>query len=141
VVTPAVSASFGSPADGATVSGTVEVTMNAGNTQGSPTQFLLRQDASTTLSSQSVSGSTATYMWNTASVPPGGHTLDLTVTDPAGRTGTASIHVSVSGGGGGFPDTTPPTAVITAPGNGAWTGNSIHVTAQATDDVGPATLK
>ena len=34
-----------------------------------------------------------------------------------------------------------PTAAITAPSNGAWTGNSIHVVAQATDNVGLATLK
>src|SRR5207248_5152052 len=44
---------------------------------------------------------------------------------------------STTGGG----DTTPPTVAITKPSNGAWTGNSINITATAGDNVGLATIK
>src|SRR5439155_11530256 len=84
---PPLTASITSPVNGATVSGTATVSMAAGNAQGSPTQFVLKLDNATTLSSQSVSsGSTATYAWNTSSVTGGAHILSLTVTDGAGRT-------------------------------------------------------
>src|SRR5205814_6646114 len=63
--------------------------------QGSPTQFLLKQDNATTIASQSVAGSTATASWNTTGVPAGSHTLNLTVTDAAGRTATAAVTVTV----------------------------------------------
>src|SRR5947208_6510455 len=102
-----------SPTTGSSVTGMVTVNMSATNAQGSPTQFLLKQDNTTTLSNQSVaSGSTATYAWDTSTVPAGTHTLDLTVTDGAGRTATASVTVTV---------TAPPalTAAITSPTNGS----------------------
>src|SRR5919198_406136 len=35
----------------------------------------------------------------------------------------------------------PPTVAITGPSSGAWTGNSIHVVATASDDVGVTSLK
>ena len=38
-------------------------------------------------------------------------------------------------------DPTPPTIVINNPSNGAWTGNSIKVTATAGDNVGLASIK
>jgi subtilisin family serine protease len=134
---PALAAAITSPASGMTVSGTVTVSMSASNAQGSPTQFVLKQDNATTISSQSVTGSTATAAWNTTGVAAGSHTLNLTVTDGAGRTATAAVTVTVSNGGG---DTTPPTVTISKPSNGAWTGNSIDVTATAGDNVGVASL-
>src|SRR5205823_430813 len=82
---------------GAAVSGTVTVNMAAGNAQGSPTQFVLQLDSAATLSTQSVSsGSTASYAWNTSGVASGAHTLNLSVTDGAGRTATASVSVTVA---------------------------------------------
>src|SRR5207249_11133024 len=109
-----LTASITSPAAGSTVGGTVTVNMAASNAQGSPTQFVLKLDNATTLSTQSVSGSTATYAWNTSGVTAGAHTLNLTVTDGAGRTASASVSVTVSG-------TPPPalTASITSPASGA----------------------
>src|SRR5205085_1306558 len=121
-----------------TVSGTVTVSMSASNAQGSPTQFLLKQDNATTLSSQSVAGNTATASWNTTGVPAGSHTLNLTVTDGAGRTAMAAVTVTVSNGGA---DPTPPTATITSPASGTWTGNSIALSASASDNVAVASLK
>ena len=133
---PALTASITSPASGATVSGTVTVNMAAGNASGSPTQFLLKLDSATTLSSQSVSGSAATYAWNTSGVAAGAHTLSLTVTDGAGRTATASVSVTVSSGGG-----TGPSVSITSPFNGDWIGNSVEVKSTASSSVGLTTLK
>ena len=54
-------------------------------------------------------------------------------------TATAAVSITVSNGTG-TGDTTPPTVAITKPSNGAWTGNSIDVTASGGDNVGLATL-
>ena len=136
---PALTASITSPASGATVSGMVTVNMAAGNAQGSPTQFLLQLDSAATLSSQSVSGATAAASWDTTTAANTTHTLNLTVTDGAGRTATAAITINVVNPTGG-PDTVPPSVTISKPSNGAWTGNSIDVTASAGDNVGMASL-
>jgi hypothetical protein len=123
-------ASITSPASGSSVSGTVAVNMSASNIQGSPTQFVLKLDNSTTLSTQSVpSGSTASFQWNTAGVSNGAHTLNLTVTDGAGRTASSAVSVTVANGTGGAPGA--PTVSITTPFNGDWTGNSLHIVATA----------
>src|SRR5205823_12596678 len=50
---------------------------------------------------------------------------------------TAAVTVTVSNGGG---DPVPPSVTISKPSNGAWTGNSIDVTASAGDNVGMASL-
>jgi hypothetical protein len=87
---PALSASFTSPAAGATVSGTTTVAMSAaGGT--APYTYTLRIDGT-----QVASGASATYGWNTAGVANGSHTLGLTVRDAAGATATATRTVSVS---------------------------------------------
>jgi hypothetical protein len=138
---PSLTASILNPTNGSSVSGVVTVSMGAGNAQGSPTQFLLKQDNATTLSSQSVAGSTATYNWDTSAVPRGAHTLNLTVTDAANRTATASVSVTVTDPPSGGSDSTPPSVSITKPANNAWTGNSIQVGATATDNVGLANIK
>jgi hypothetical protein len=105
----ALAANITSPANGATVSGTVTVSMSATNVQGSPASFVLKLDNTTTISSQSVAGSTATASWNTTTAANGTHTLNLTVTDGAGRTASKAINVTVSNGG-----TSATTVTITA---------------------------
>src|SRR5204862_344829 len=86
---PALTASFTSPAAGATVSGTVSVGMSAsGGT--APYTYTLTIDGS-----QVASSASATYSWSTTSVADGSHTLGLTVTDGGGRTATASRPVTV----------------------------------------------
>ena len=137
---PPLGAAITSPASGSTVSGTVSVSMTASNAQATPT-FTLKVDNGATIPS-TASGSTATASWNTTGVANGTHTLNLTVGDGT-RTSTATISVTVSNttGGGGGGDTTVPAVSITSPPNGAWTGNSIDVTAMATDNVALASLK
>jgi hypothetical protein len=137
---PPLGAAITSPASGSTVSGTVSVSMTASNAQATPT-FTLKVDNGATIPS-TASGSTATAGWNTTGVANGTHTLNLTVSDGT-RTSTATISVTVNNttGGGGGGDTTAPAVSITSPPNGAWTGNSIDVTATATDNVALASLK
>ena len=135
-----LTAAITNPFNGSTISNTVPVNMAATNAQGTPTQFVLTLDNTTTLSSQSVSsGSTATYAWVTNRVLDGVHTLTLAVTDGAGRTATATLSVTVANNNGG--DLTPPTVAITSPSSGTWTGNSITVTATASDNVAVANIK
>ncbi|HEV8583703.1 MAG TPA: Ig-like domain-containing protein, partial [Methylomirabilota bacterium] len=90
---PPLTASFTAPAAGATVSGTVTVTMAAsGGT--APYTYTLTVDGTQVASS----GST-TYSWNTTGVADGSHTLGLTVTDNTGATATATRTVTVANTG------------------------------------------
>src|SRR5205085_10055100 len=47
----------------------------------------------------------------------------------------AGIAVNVTG------DATPPTVAITSPGSGVWTGNSIRIDANASDNISVSSLK
>lgn len=96
---PALSASFTSPAAGATVSGTVSVGMSASG--GSPAYtYALTVDTTQVFTTSSAATST-TFNWDTATVASGPHTLGLKVTDSTGATATASRSVTVGTGGGG----------------------------------------
>jgi hypothetical protein len=118
--TTPLTASITSPAEGATVSGTTTVAMSASGASGSPTTFSLAVDGAT-VSTQSVTGSTASYAWNTTGVANGAHTLTLTVTDATGRTATASRSVTVSNTTASF------TASFQYPASGATVGGSQSV--------------
>jgi hypothetical protein len=84
--------------------------------------------ATDTAGNQTISAKVTIIKDATSPVKPSGATTTV-VNNPPGGTG----------GTGG--DTTAPNVVITGPSNGAWTGNSIDVSASATDNVGLATLK
>ena len=114
-------ASFTSPAEGATVSGSVTVGMSETGATGTPIVFTLTVDGSQVFT---ISGTatTASFNWNSNSVPDGPHTLNLTVQDGAGRTATATRHVTVA-----IP---PPIGVqFTSPAEGATVGGTITVAA------------
>jgi len=68
--------------------------MASSGASGSST-FALAVDG-TVVSTQTVTGTTASYAWNTTTVTDGAHTLTLTVTDGAARTATATLAVTVS---------------------------------------------
>ncbi|PYN04026.1 MAG: hypothetical protein DME02_22415, partial [Candidatus Rokuibacteriota bacterium] len=88
---------------------------------GTPIVFTLTVDGSQVFT---ISGTatTASFNWNSNSVPDGPHTLNLTVQDGAGRTATATRHVTVA-----IP---PPIGVqFTSPAEGATVGGTITVAA------------
>jgi subtilisin family serine protease len=92
--------SITSPSTGATVSGTVTVSANASDGVG-VTRVELYVDGSV---SGTDTSSPYSFMWNTATVSNGGHSLQTRAYDAAGNVGTsAAVNVTVSntGGGGG----------------------------------------
>ena len=88
-----LSVAFTAPTAGAVVGGVTSIGMMFSGASGSST-FKLAVD-STVVSTQTVAGTTATYGWNTRTVPAGTRTLTLTVTDGAARTATATLAVTV----------------------------------------------
>src|SRR3989475_95636 len=86
--------SFTSPATGATVSGTVTVGMAVSGATGS-TSFQLAIDGAT-VSTQTVSGTTAAYTWNTTTIANGNHTLTVSALDGASHSASATITVTVN---------------------------------------------
>jgi hypothetical protein len=97
----ALTASFSSPADGATVTGTVTVGMAAsGGT--APYTYTLQIDG-TQVFTTTTSALTASTSWNTTTYSNASHTLRLTVRDAAGTSATASRSVTVSNGSTGSP--------------------------------------
>jgi Big-like domain-containing protein len=111
-----LTASITSPASDATVSGTISVSMDAGQATA-PVTFQLAVDGSV-VSTQTVSGTTASYAWNTTTVANGIHTLSLTVSDNAGHTASATRTISVSNVAPAF------TVSFVYPAAGATTGGN-----------------
>jgi hypothetical protein len=118
---PPLSASFTSPAAGATVSGTVTVGMAASG--GSPGYTYRLAVDGTQVFSQTTSSTSASYSWSTTGVSNGSHTLTLTVTDSAGQTSTATRTVTVQNG------TAPPAlaASFTSPAANATVSGTVTV--------------
>ena len=120
------------PANGSTVSGTINATASATDNVGVVgVQFLvdgLNLGAEDTTSPYSVS-------WPTASYTNGPHTLSARARDAAGNMRTSAIiTVTVQNQTSG--DTTPPTVSLTSPANGATVSGNVPVSASATDNVG-----
>lgn len=90
--------SITSPASGATVSGSITITANAADTDGTVASVRFNLPDGT-----SVTDTTAPYSatWNTATVANGARTISATATDDGGLTATSSVSVNVSNGGGG----------------------------------------
>ena len=129
VTAPTVSIT--SPANGATVSGTITVTATAADNVGvAGVQFLLDGVA------LGAEDTTAPYSvaWNTTTATAGTHVLSARARDAAGNIGVAAnVTVTVNNA-----DVTAPTVSITAPANGATVSGTINVTANAADNVGVA---
>jgi thermitase len=76
----------------------------------------------------------ATYSWDTTLYGNGSYTLQARAYDAAGNVGTStSVPVTVQNP---VPDTTPPTAQITAPANGSTLSGTVSVKIAASDNVG-----
>ncbi len=135
---PPLTASFTSPAAGATISGTTTVGMSSsGGATGSRT-FNLQFSGPTSVApvTLTTTGTTASFSWDTTKAANGNYTLTLTVTDAAGATATASRTVAVS-------NSPPPppagfTASITYPANGATVGGNQSVGMSTTATWGTA---
>jgi hypothetical protein len=91
---PPLAVSFTAPSSGETVGGTTAIGLVSAGASGSST-FRLSVDG-VLVSTQTVTGSTASYAWNTATAANGSHLLAVSVSDGAGRTATASRTVTVS---------------------------------------------
>jgi hypothetical protein len=117
--------SFTSPANSATVSGTVTVGMAVSGATGS-TSFQLAIDGAT-VSTQTVSGTTAAYTWNTTTIANGNHTLTVTALDGAGHSESAAITVTVNNQAAPPPPPAGGTLSIafTAPGEGATVSGTV----------------
>jgi len=105
--TPVLTATFTSPASGATVKGSTNVGMSVTGSTAVSKTFQLAVDG-TVVSTKTVSGTTAAYAWSTTGVGDGPHTLTLTVQDSAGGRATATRSVTVA-------NTVPMTAAFTSP--------------------------
>jgi hypothetical protein len=127
------SVSITSPANGATVSGTVTVNASASDNVGVVGVQILLDGvvrAVDTIAPYSV-------RWDTTTAGDGSHTLTAVAHDAAGNQ-TTSPPVAVTIDNAAPPDTAPPTVSITSPANGATVSGTIAVSASASDDVGVA---
>jgi hypothetical protein len=126
--------SLTSPANGATVSGSVAVSASASDNVGvAGVQFELDGSA---LGAEDTSSPYSTS-WDTTTVANGTHTLTAVARDTSGnRTTSSPVAITVSNGPP--PDTTPPAVSMTAPANGSTASGTITVSASASDNVGVA---
>jgi subtilisin family serine protease len=130
IIPPVVSIS--SPAAGTTVSGTIAVQGTATDNVGvTSIQFYVDGQLVT-----SASTSPFSFSWNTTSAANASHMLMVNASDAAGNVGSASVTVTVSNSA--IVDTTPPTATITNPLNGAKVTGTVAIAVAATDDVAVA---
>jgi hypothetical protein len=113
---------FSYPASGATVSGSQSVGLTTTAAWGQAKTFTLSVDG-TVLTSQSVTGTTLWYTWDTTAIANGSRTLTAAVT-MNGQTATATLPVTVSNATAPPPPPPPPppasfTASFSYPGPGA----------------------
>jgi len=97
--TIAPTVSIGSPANGATVSGTTNVSATAADNVG-VTKLEIYIDGA--LKTSNTNATTLTYSWNTTTAANGSHTVTAKAYDAAGNVGTSStVTVTVSNSTGG----------------------------------------
>ena len=117
-----------SPAEGATVSGTIPIVANASDVQGvNQVQFFV---GSTSIGTDTNGTNGWSVSWNTTTSNDGPVTITATATDTIGQTGSDSNGVTVDNFDG------PPTVTITAPPDGAAVTGTVQIQANASDDKG-----
>jgi hypothetical protein len=119
-----------SPANNATVSGTVSVNASASdNVAVSKVEFYVNGTLKGTVTAAPFS-----FSWNTTSVTNNSYTLTAKAYDVAGNVGQSStVTVTVNNP---VPDTTPPSIAIGSPANNTTLSTTTTVTATASDNVG-----
>ncbi len=128
--TPAPIATILSPATGSVISNLVTVSVSATDTVGIAMVkcYLNGACVGTNFSVP------AAFSWDTTRYANGSYALQALAVDAAGNTGTSSVvTVTVQNP---VPDTTPPTAQIISPANGAAVSGVNSVNVSATDNVG-----
>lgn len=128
--------SITAPANGAKISGVVNVTASAtDNVSVASVKFEID---GAVVGAPDLAAPFA-YSWDTSKSSNGGHTLKAIATDGAGNSTTsAAIMVTVNNAGG---DKTAPTVSIIAPAAGATVSGTVNATATASDNVGIASVQ
>ena len=124
---PAVS--IAAPTTGATVSGTVTVSVSASDNVG-VTSVSIAVDGAVVCSFNAAPFSCS---WSTKTTGNGSHTIQATAKDAAGNSATAPATVTVSNAAA---DTTPPIVAITSPKAGSAVSGNVAVTVSYSDNVG-----
>jgi hypothetical protein len=134
--TTAPTVSISAPASGATVSGSVTASANASDNIGvASVQFQLDGANVGTLDTFAPYN----FAWDTTASTNGAHTLRAIAKDAAGNSTTsAAVSVTVNNT---TPDTTPPTVSISSPANGVTVSGTITVSANASDNIGVASVQ
>src|SRR4030095_3584167 len=114
--------SITSPANGETVSGTIDVLVSASDNVGVKSVSL---SVDGTVVGSNIN-SPFTNSWNSGAVANGTHTLGVTATDGAGNKATSSIQVTVNNVAAS--DLTSPTVSISSPANGSAFDPNVSVT-------------
>jgi hypothetical protein len=115
-----------SPRAGATVRGTAWVTVWVEGAAAGTNTFVVSV-AGTVVHSQAVAGVRATVPWNTTRTPDGPRTITATVTDARGRTGQATLAVTVANGLTPAPGPAPLAVAFTSPAAGATVSGVVAV--------------
>ncbi len=128
--TSAPAVSISSPANNATVSGTVSLTASASDNVGVSRVEYFANGA--LLSATNVAP--FSYNWSSNSVANGTYSLTAKAYDAAGNVGQSSaVSVTITNAG---TDTTAPSVAITLPANNSTVGGTVYTTVAASDNVG-----
>jgi hypothetical protein len=129
------SVSMTSPANNATVNGSISVTANASDNVGVVGVRFAADGVNIGGEDTSAPYSVA---WDTTSVSNGPHSLTAIARDAAGHV-TTSAAVTVTADN--FSDVTPPAVALTAPADGSEVQGTINLAATASDDVGVVSVQ
>ncbi len=91
--TTAPSVAINAPASGASVNGSVTINVNAGDNVG-VTGVVIKVDG--TQVGNILTSAPYTFVWNTANIANGAHTISAAASDAAGNSSTASVNVVVN---------------------------------------------
>jgi hypothetical protein len=128
-----------SPAEGATISGTVAVSADASDTSGISKVDFYRDSGVWIGTATTASGISYSINWNTTGLTAGAHTLYAIATDTANNTATSALrNITISAPPPPPPPSTGPTVSITSPTGPTVTRKSnVAIAASATPGSNP----